>query len=118
MGSGNNEISQRCENFLKFTEETLGQAEKTELDAHLANRLGKAESTKQGSEKIMKQTEVTLNPNPDTAVRTREKGWTHIQRIKPASEPQHHDTQIQPSTWRAVPHPSDLKLTLRRDKVP
>ncbi|XP_069789675.1 DNA polymerase epsilon subunit 3 isoform X6 [Narcine bancroftii] len=54
----------------------------------------------------------------DTAVRTREKGWTHIQRIKPASEPQHHDTQIQNSTWRAVPHPSDLKLTLRRDKVP
>ncbi|XP_069758420.1 endophilin-B2-like [Narcine bancroftii] len=65
MGSGNNEISQRCENFLKFTEETLGQAEKTELDAHLANRLGKAESTKRGTEKIMKQTEVTLNPNPD-----------------------------------------------------
>ncbi|XP_069768463.1 craniofacial development protein 2-like [Narcine bancroftii] len=44
-----------------FTEETLGQAEKTELDAHLANRLGKAESSKRGSEKIMKETEVALN---------------------------------------------------------
>ncbi|XP_069768473.1 endophilin-B1-like [Narcine bancroftii] len=45
----------------EFTEETLGQAEKTELDAHLANKLGKAESTKRGAEKIMKQTEVPLN---------------------------------------------------------
>ncbi|XP_069759157.1 uncharacterized protein [Narcine bancroftii] len=47
--------------FSVFTEEALGQAEKTELYAHLANRLGKAESTKRGAEKIMKQTEVTLN---------------------------------------------------------
>ncbi|XP_069759089.1 endophilin-B1-like [Narcine bancroftii] len=31
---------------IKFTEEMLGEAEKTELDAHLAYRLGKAESTK------------------------------------------------------------------------
>ncbi|XP_069759095.1 endophilin-B1-like isoform X2 [Narcine bancroftii] len=45
----------------EFTEETLRQAEKTELDAHLANRLGKAESTKRGAEKIMKQTEMPLN---------------------------------------------------------
>ncbi|XP_069759115.1 endophilin-B1-like [Narcine bancroftii] len=51
-------------NQTQFTEEMLGQAEKTALDAHLANRLGKAESTKRGAEKLMKQTEVPLNPNP------------------------------------------------------
>ncbi|XP_069768759.1 uncharacterized protein [Narcine bancroftii] len=46
---------------MQFTEEMLGQAEKTELDAYLVNLLGKAESTKRGSKKIMKQTEVPLN---------------------------------------------------------
>ncbi|NWT47118.1 SHLB1 protein, partial [Chroicocephalus maculipennis] len=47
-----------------FTEEKLGQAEKTELDAHLENLLSKAECTKLWTEKIMKQTEVLLQPNP------------------------------------------------------
>lgn len=50
--------------LLKFTEEKLGQAERTELDAHLENLLGKAESTKHWTEKLMKQTEVLLQPNP------------------------------------------------------
>lgn len=49
---------------LQFTEEKLGQAEKTELDAHLENLLSKAECTKLWTEKIMKQTEVLLQPNP------------------------------------------------------
>lgn len=49
---------------IQFTEEKLGQAEKTELDAHLENLLGKAECTKQWTEKVMKQTEVLLQPNP------------------------------------------------------
>lgn len=52
--------------MLKFTEEKLGQAERTELDAHLENLLAKSESTKHWTEKILKQTEVLLQPNPST----------------------------------------------------
>uniref|UniRef100_A0A8C5A7S9 Endophilin-B1 n=1 Tax=Gadus morhua TaxID=8049 RepID=A0A8C5A7S9_GADMO len=48
-----------------FTEEKLGQAEKTELDAHLENLLGRAECTRQWTERILKQTEVLLQPNPN-----------------------------------------------------
>ncbi|KAF3819663.1 hypothetical protein GH733_015172 [Mirounga leonina] len=51
-----------------FTEEKLGQAEKTELDAHLENLLSKAECTKIWTEKIMKQTEVLLQPNPNARI--------------------------------------------------
>ncbi|XP_042318348.1 endophilin-B1 isoform X3 [Sceloporus undulatus] len=50
---------------VQFTEEKLGQAEKTELDAHLENLLCKAECTKLWTEKVMKQTEVLLQPNPN-----------------------------------------------------
>ncbi|KAM8882001.1 endophilin-B1a [Synchiropus picturatus] len=50
---------------VQFTEEKLGQAEKTELDAHLENLLVRAENTKQWTEKIMNQTEVLLQPNPN-----------------------------------------------------
>uniref|UniRef100_A0A668AQM1 Endophilin-B1 n=1 Tax=Myripristis murdjan TaxID=586833 RepID=A0A668AQM1_9TELE len=50
---------------VQFTEEKLGQAEKTELDAHLENLLARAECTKQWTERIMKQTEVLLQPNPN-----------------------------------------------------
>ncbi|XP_069795203.1 endophilin-B1-like isoform X2 [Narcine bancroftii] len=53
---------------VQFTEEKFGQAEKTELDAHLENLLGKAESTKLWTEKIMKQTEVLLQPNPNARI--------------------------------------------------
>ncbi|XP_035995808.1 endophilin-B2 isoform X1 [Fundulus heteroclitus] len=49
---------------VQFTEEKLGQAEKTELDPHLENLLSKADSTKNWTEKIMRQTEVLLQPNP------------------------------------------------------
>ncbi len=48
----------------QFTEEKFGQAEKTELDAHLDNLLTRAETTKHWTEKILKQTEVLLQPNP------------------------------------------------------
>ncbi|XP_009863057.1 PREDICTED: endophilin-B1 [Apaloderma vittatum] len=57
-----------CTKFLRFTEEKLGQAEKTELDAHLENLLSKAECTKLWTEKIMKQTEVLLQPNPNARI--------------------------------------------------
>ncbi|XP_016357769.1 endophilin-B1-like isoform X1 [Sinocyclocheilus anshuiensis] len=50
---------------VQFTEEKFGQAEKTELDAHLETLLSRAESTKHWTEKIMKQTEVLLQPNPN-----------------------------------------------------
>nr|XP_006008634.1 PREDICTED: endophilin-B1 isoform X1 [Latimeria chalumnae] len=53
---------------VQFTEEKLGQAEKTELDAHLENLLSKAENTKQWTERIMKQTEAVLQPNPNTRI--------------------------------------------------
>uniref|UniRef100_A0A8B9JSH1 Endophilin-B1 n=1 Tax=Astyanax mexicanus TaxID=7994 RepID=A0A8B9JSH1_ASTMX len=51
--------------YLSFTEEKLGQAERTELDAHLENLLGRAEATKHWTERVMKQTEVLLQPNPN-----------------------------------------------------
>ncbi|XP_008824475.2 endophilin-B1 isoform X1 [Nannospalax galili] len=53
---------------VQFTEEKLGQAEKTELDAHLENLLSKAECTKIWTEKIMKQTEILLQPNPNARI--------------------------------------------------
>ncbi|XP_069039435.1 endophilin-B2 isoform X4 [Lepisosteus oculatus] len=49
---------------VQFTEEKLGQAEKTELDAHLENLLARADSTKNWTEKIFRQTEALLQPNP------------------------------------------------------
>nr|XP_015222691.1 PREDICTED: endophilin-B2 isoform X7 [Lepisosteus oculatus] len=50
--------------YVLFTEEKLGQAEKTELDAHLENLLARADSTKNWTEKIFRQTEALLQPNP------------------------------------------------------
>ncbi|RMB92789.1 hypothetical protein DUI87_30839 [Hirundo rustica rustica] len=55
-----------------------------------------------------------------TAVRTEEKGWTHITRVKgpvpppgesPSSAPSPDETE-----WTVTPHPKDLKLTLKRNK--
>ncbi|XP_060156310.1 endophilin-B2 isoform X4 [Globicephala melas] len=48
----------------QFTEEKFGQAEKTELDAQFENLLARADSTKNWTEKILRQTEVLLQPNP------------------------------------------------------
>lgn len=48
----------------QFTEEKLGQAEKTELDPHLENLITRADGTKNWTEKILRQTEVLLQPNP------------------------------------------------------
>ncbi|XP_030063733.1 endophilin-B2 isoform X2 [Microcaecilia unicolor] len=53
---------------VQFTEEKLGQAEKTELDAHYENLLARADSTKNWTEKILHQTEVLLQPNPSARV--------------------------------------------------
>ncbi|KAH0505274.1 Endophilin-B2 [Microtus ochrogaster] len=51
-----------------FTEEKFGQAEKTELDAHFENLLARADSTKNWTERILRQTEVLLQPNPSARV--------------------------------------------------
>ncbi|XP_067398121.1 endophilin-B2 isoform X5 [Emydura macquarii macquarii] len=53
---------------VQFTEEKLGQAEKTELDAHFENLLARADITKNWTEKILHQTEVLLQPNPSARV--------------------------------------------------
>lgn len=48
----------------QFTEEKIGSAEKTELDAHFENLIQRAEKTKVWTEKILRQTETLLQPNP------------------------------------------------------
>ncbi|XP_070689348.1 endophilin-B2-like isoform X4 [Pempheris klunzingeri] len=53
---------------VQFTEEKLGQAEKTELDAHFENLMSRADCTKQWTEKIYRQTEVLLQPNPSARI--------------------------------------------------
>ena len=50
--------------FKQYTEEKLGQAEKTELDAHFENLLQRADNTKLWTETILTHTEVVLQPNP------------------------------------------------------
>uniref|UniRef100_A0A8C2WGU7 Endophilin-B1 n=1 Tax=Cyclopterus lumpus TaxID=8103 RepID=A0A8C2WGU7_CYCLU len=51
-----------------FTEEKFGQAEKTELDAHFENLLSRADCTKLWTEKIYRQTEALLQPNPSARI--------------------------------------------------
>ncbi|XP_062240932.1 endophilin-B2-like isoform X4 [Platichthys flesus] len=53
---------------VQFTEEKLGQAEKTELDAHFENLISRADCTKNWTEKIYRQTEVLLQPNPSARI--------------------------------------------------
>ncbi|KAA0714441.1 Endophilin-B2 SH3 domain-containing GRB2-like protein B2 [Triplophysa tibetana] len=53
---------------VQFTEEKLGQAERTELDAHFENLLSRADCTKNWTEKIYRQTEVLLQPNPGARI--------------------------------------------------
>ncbi|XP_050389646.1 endophilin-B1 isoform X4 [Patella vulgata] len=50
---------------VQFTEEKLGSAEKTELDAHFENLLQRAEKTRIWTERVLKQTEAVLQPNPN-----------------------------------------------------
>uniref|UniRef100_A0A8C6TIG0 Endophilin-B1 n=1 Tax=Neogobius melanostomus TaxID=47308 RepID=A0A8C6TIG0_9GOBI len=51
-----------------YTEEKLGQAERTELDAHFENLMSRADCTKNWTEKIYRQTEVLLQPNPSARI--------------------------------------------------
>lgn len=49
---------------VQYTEEKLGQAEKTELDAHFENLLQRSDKTKQWTEKLLRSSETLLQPNP------------------------------------------------------
>uniref|UniRef100_A0A3B3ZWM1 BAR domain-containing protein n=1 Tax=Periophthalmus magnuspinnatus TaxID=409849 RepID=A0A3B3ZWM1_9GOBI len=53
---------------VQYTEEKLGQAERTELDAHFENLMSRADCTKNWTEKIYRQTEVLLQPNPSARI--------------------------------------------------
>ncbi|XP_037536691.1 endophilin-B2 [Nematolebias whitei] len=53
---------------VQYTGEKLGQAEKTELDAHFENLMSRADCTKNWTEKIYRQTEVLLQPNPSARI--------------------------------------------------
>uniref|UniRef100_A0A3Q3N8V3 Endophilin-B1 n=1 Tax=Mastacembelus armatus TaxID=205130 RepID=A0A3Q3N8V3_9TELE len=53
---------------VQFTEEKLGQAEKTELDAHFEKLMSRADCTKNWTEKMYRQTEVLLQPNPSARI--------------------------------------------------
>ncbi|ELT91502.1 hypothetical protein CAPTEDRAFT_172037 [Capitella teleta] len=48
----------------QYTEEKLGHAEKTELDAHFENLLQRADKTRAWTERILRNTEAVLQPNP------------------------------------------------------
>ncbi|KAL8612195.1 hypothetical protein ACOMHN_018484 [Nucella lapillus] len=50
---------------VQFTEEKLGTAEKTELDAHFENLLQRAEKTKIWTEQVKRTTEALIQPNPN-----------------------------------------------------
>lgn len=51
---------------LQLTEEKLGTSEKTELDAHFENLAERSDVTKQWTEKLLRDTEAVLTPNPGT----------------------------------------------------
>lgn len=51
-----------------MTEEKLGTSEKTELDSHFENLAERAEMTKNWTEKLARDTEAVLTPNPGNRV--------------------------------------------------
>ncbi|XP_064882632.1 endophilin-B2a isoform X3 [Oncorhynchus nerka] len=71
---------------VQFTGEKFGQVEKTELDAHFENLLSRADSTKNWTERIFRQTEVLLQPNPidHTGARIEEFLYEKLDRTVPS----------------------------------
>ncbi|XP_050309333.1 endophilin-B1 isoform X4 [Anthonomus grandis grandis] len=67
---------------VQFTEEKLGKAEKTELDAHFENLWERAENTRKFTEKIVKNAEAVLVPNPGN--RIEDYVFEKIERQKPS----------------------------------
>ncbi|XP_011876444.1 PREDICTED: endophilin-B1 isoform X2 [Vollenhovia emeryi] len=53
---------------VQMTEETLGTSEKTELDAHLEHLAERGNSTKTWTEKILRDMEAVLTPNPGNRI--------------------------------------------------
>ncbi|XP_024116016.1 endophilin-B2 isoform X4 [Oryzias melastigma] len=53
---------------VQFTEEKLWQSEKTNLDPDFENLMVRADSTKHWTEKILRQTEILLQPNPSARI--------------------------------------------------
>ncbi|XP_049822807.1 endophilin-B1 isoform X2 [Aethina tumida] len=53
---------------VQYTEEKLGTSEKTELDAHFENLWDRAENTKNFTEKIVRNAEAVLIPNPGNRI--------------------------------------------------
>uniref|UniRef100_A0A3B4UF84 Endophilin-B1-like n=1 Tax=Seriola dumerili TaxID=41447 RepID=A0A3B4UF84_SERDU len=56
---------------VQYTEESIGQADKTELDPGLEQLLALADATKTCTDKIICQTEVLLQPNPGARLEDR-----------------------------------------------
>uniref|UniRef100_H3DQ42 BAR domain-containing protein n=1 Tax=Tetraodon nigroviridis TaxID=99883 RepID=H3DQ42_TETNG len=56
---------------VQYTGETLGQADRTELEPGLEELLALADATKTSTDKILSQTEVLLQPNPGTRLEDR-----------------------------------------------
>ncbi|TKS86900.1 Endophilin-B1 SH3 domain-containing GRB2-like protein B1 [Collichthys lucidus] len=56
---------------VQYTEESLGQADKTELDPGLEELLTRADATKTWTDQIISQTEVLLQPNPGARLEDR-----------------------------------------------
>ena len=54
--------------LFQLTEEKLGTSEKTELDANFENLVERSDTTKVWTEKILKNTEAVLTPNPGMCV--------------------------------------------------
>ncbi|XP_034950317.1 endophilin-B1 isoform X2 [Chelonus insularis] len=53
---------------VQLTEETLGTSEKTELDAHFEHLTERANTTKMWTEKILRNMEAMLTPNPGNRI--------------------------------------------------
>lgn len=68
---------------VQFTEEKLGQAEKTEYDAHFETLLQRSDKTKDWTEKLIKQMEAVLQPNP--TVRAEQALHEKVQAYTPTS---------------------------------
>jgi endophilin-B len=65
-----------------LTEEKLGTSERTELDAHFENLAERSDTTKAWTEKLLKDTEAVLTPNP--GYRVEDFIFEKIEKKKPA----------------------------------
>ncbi|EDO38201.1 predicted protein [Nematostella vectensis] len=65
----------------QYTEEQLGKAEATEFDARFESLLERADRTKQWTERLLKQTEALLQPNP--GIRAEEYFYSKLGEKKP-----------------------------------